>query len=330
MSPSVTWRFPSSFQKSMPRPPPVSRGRQQTPVGSRHRSGRHRQSRSAADTGRAAQVGRAIGSMRTTGTIGTMSTARADGGIWTISVIRPAGDGGPRGVDPSRHRRGAELLRHCSNGDNERRTIGEVPVGGIRTQSRGARHLPDADRVGTVGTSEVDSGGDQRRRQIAVVRWVDSAAGGNPFAEILRSRPKDVATRSRDVDLPHPNSVTLRGESVDTVGELRDRLEGNLVVLGSGMLVRSLAAAGLIDGYRLTVLPLALGSGTRLFDRPSRLRVEHSTTSRTASRCSMPSRRRPRDSRVVLPMRRPQTAALRVSPASTSTNNTAAHRRSTP
>ena len=43
------------------------------------------------------------------------------------------------------------------------------------------------------------------------------------------------------------------------------------MVLGSGDLVRQLAAAGLVDGptrereYQLTILPVVLGVGTRLF-----------------------------------------------------------------
>jgi dihydrofolate reductase len=36
-------------------------------------------------------------------------------------------------------------------------------------------------------------------------------------------------------------------------------------VLGSGELVRSLAAAGLVDRFVLSVHPLVLGSGRRLF-----------------------------------------------------------------
>jgi dihydrofolate reductase len=36
-------------------------------------------------------------------------------------------------------------------------------------------------------------------------------------------------------------------------------------VLGSGMLVRSLMRAGLVDEWLLTIHPLVLGSGRRLF-----------------------------------------------------------------
>lgn len=36
-------------------------------------------------------------------------------------------------------------------------------------------------------------------------------------------------------------------------------------MLGSGVLVRSLARAGLVDVYTLSIYPLTLGTGTRLF-----------------------------------------------------------------
>ncbi len=42
-------------------------------------------------------------------------------------------------------------------------------------------------------------------------------------------------------------------------------MEGDLVVLGSGELVRSLASAGLVDVYMLSIYPLTLGTGTKLF-----------------------------------------------------------------
>ena len=46
---------------------------------------------------------------------------------------------------------------------------------------------------------------------------------------------------------------------------------GDLGVIGSASLVRSLHAAGLIHRYTLLICPLTLGSGTRLFDGPAPL-----------------------------------------------------------
>jgi dihydrofolate reductase len=39
----------------------------------------------------------------------------------------------------------------------------------------------------------------------------------------------------------------------------------DLVIMGSSALIRSLSRAGLIDEYLLTITPLVLGQGRRLF-----------------------------------------------------------------
>jgi dihydrofolate reductase len=52
---------------------------------------------------------------------------------------------------------------------------------------------------------------------------------------------------------------------MDEVAALKQKSGQDLVVLGSGVLVRDLAVAGLIDEYVLTTIPVVLGSGTRLF-----------------------------------------------------------------
>ena len=39
----------------------------------------------------------------------------------------------------------------------------------------------------------------------------------------------------------------------------------DLVIMGSGALIQSLSRAGLIDEYLLTITPLVLGEGRRLF-----------------------------------------------------------------
>ena len=46
---------------------------------------------------------------------------------------------------------------------------------------------------------------------------------------------------------------------------LKAEVDDDLLILGSGELVRSLMAAGLVDEYTLLIHPLVLGSGQRLF-----------------------------------------------------------------
>jgi dihydrofolate reductase len=97
-----------------------------------------------------------------------------------------------------------------------------------------------------------------------VGHWLGVSAP-NPFTEVLRATPKFVASRRSDAPLPHPNSTLLHGEAVDTVRALKERTDGDLIMLGSASLLHALQEAGLVDGYVLTVVPVILGGGTRLF-----------------------------------------------------------------
>jgi len=98
---------------------------------------------------------------------------------------------------------------------------------------------------------------------------------GNPFTDVLNRSQKYVASRTLQEPLPWVNSTLLRGEAVETVAELRERPGKNLVILGSGALVRSLMRSNLVDRYVLSIHPLALGTGQRLFeDGGPRLRLE--------------------------------------------------------
>src|SRR5205809_737491 len=66
----------------------------------------------------------------------------------------------------------------------------------------------------------------------------------------------------------HPRRLRPRrlpGDAVPAVRDLKDQVEGDIVVLGSGDLVRQLAAAGLVDQYVITTVPVVLGRGTRLW-----------------------------------------------------------------
>jgi dihydrofolate reductase len=88
---------------------------------------------------------------------------------------------------------------------------------------------------------------------------------GNPYTEVLNRRHKYVASRRLTEPLVWENSSLLEGDPVAAVAALKRDLDGDLVALGSGELVRSLIGAGLVDVLTLSIHPLTLGSGTRLF-----------------------------------------------------------------
>jgi dihydrofolate reductase len=87
----------------------------------------------------------------------------------------------------------------------------------------------------------------------------------DPFANVLNQGQKYVASRTLEEPLPWRNSTLLRGDAEDTVPQLKERVEQDLVILGSGQLVQALMRRGLIDEVRLLIHPLTLGFGRRLF-----------------------------------------------------------------
>jgi dihydrofolate reductase len=89
---------------------------------------------------------------------------------------------------------------------------------------------------------------------------------GGPFKEMLNSSPKYVASRTLEEPPPWPNSNLIQGDANKEVATLRERPGKDIVVLGSGELLRGLMRDGLVDAYILLVHPLVLGSGQRLFD----------------------------------------------------------------
>ena len=87
----------------------------------------------------------------------------------------------------------------------------------------------------------------------------------NPYAAVLNNRQKYVASRTLEEPPAWRNSTLLRGDAMEAVAELKEQRDDDLVVLGSGELVRSLMRANLVDEYMLLIHPLVLGTGRRLF-----------------------------------------------------------------
>jgi dihydrofolate reductase len=104
-------------------------------------------------------------------------------------------------------------------------------------------------------------------------RW---ASRTGEWADRLNSMPKYVVSST----LEHPawnNSTVLAGDVVNEVSKLKQELDGDIVVYASLQLVRTLMEHDLVDELRLTVYPVVLGAGERLFGetsdkKPMRLR----------------------------------------------------------
>jgi dihydrofolate reductase len=87
----------------------------------------------------------------------------------------------------------------------------------------------------------------------------------SPFTPWLTNVRKYVASRTLREPLPWSNSVLLHGDVAQALASIKGEPGKNILVMGSGDLVRSLMPTGLTDEYLLLVHPLILGSGRRLF-----------------------------------------------------------------
>jgi dihydrofolate reductase len=87
----------------------------------------------------------------------------------------------------------------------------------------------------------------------------------NPFTEVLNATQKYVASNTLAEPLPWVNSTLLKGDVGKSVAGLKHETGGDIVILGSGDLIRSLMPHNVIDEYILLIHPLILGSGRRLF-----------------------------------------------------------------
>jgi dihydrofolate reductase len=88
------------------------------------------------------------------------------------------------------------------------------------------------------------------------------------WADRLNSLPKYVVSSS----LKEPkwsNATVLTGDVVKEVSELKQEIDGDIIIYASYQLVRTLIEHGLVDEFRLVIYPVVLGAGERLFGETS-------------------------------------------------------------
>jgi dihydrofolate reductase len=91
---------------------------------------------------------------------------------------------------------------------------------------------------------------------------------GGQLADRMNSLPKYVVSSTLE-DPDWNNSAVLKGDVVNEVSKLKQELNGEIVVLGSPQLARTLIEHDLVDELRLLVYPVVLGAGARLFGETS-------------------------------------------------------------
>jgi len=84
------------------------------------------------------------------------------------------------------------------------------------------------------------------------------------FADKFNNMPKYVVSTSLS-DPEWTNSHVLGDDLTAEVERLKSEVNGDILVNGSLQLVHALAAAGLVDEWRLMVFPVVLGEGKKLF-----------------------------------------------------------------
>ena len=94
--------------------------------------------------------------------------------------------------------------------------------------------------------------------------WSTRTAEQDPGAPFFNDTPKYVVSETLQ-SAEWQNSTLLGPYDADAISGLKDRVDGDVYVSGSGTLVRGLLADGLIDELHLFVFPVALGTGQRLF-----------------------------------------------------------------
>jgi dihydrofolate reductase len=108
--------------------------------------------------------------------------------------------------------------------------------------------------------------------------WSTRTAEDDPGAPFFNDTTKYVVSGTLET-ATWRNSEIVGPYDPDAIRRLKDEVDGDLYVSGSGTLVRAMLEDGLIDGLHLFVFPLTRGAGSRLFPEgapPRKLTLERS------------------------------------------------------
>jgi dihydrofolate reductase len=98
--------------------------------------------------------------------------------------------------------------------------------------------------------------------QMMAAYWPTAAP--DAVAEKMNSLPKIVFSGTLQA-VAWNNTRLIKGDVAEEVARLKQQPVGDMVVLGSAKLASSLLQSGLVDEYRVRVVPVLIGNGKPLF-----------------------------------------------------------------
>lgn len=132
------------------------------------------------------------------------------------------------------------------------------------------------------GMAETDAHLFGRKTYEIMAAYWPTAPADDPYGQHLNSVQKYVASRTL-TEVTWRNTTLLRGDVAQEVAKLKEQPGKNIVVLGSGNLVQTLMEHDLVDEYSLSVFPIVLGGGKKLFPDDGQLRRLRLADSKTTS-----------------------------------------------
>src|SRR5207247_8185813 len=90
----------------------------------------------------------------------------------------------------------------------------------------------------------------RRTYEIFAAHWPNQPED-DPLAPTLNALPKYVASRTLQAPLDWQNSTLLEGDVAEAVAKLKEQPGDDLLVIGSGDLLRTLIEHDLVDTYQL-------------------------------------------------------------------------------
>jgi dihydrofolate reductase len=148
--------------------------------------------------------------------------------------------------------------------------------------AHGGWHLPYMDEAAQqwVADGYAEAGGflfGRRTYELLAGYWPHAKPEEASVAEPLNNLPKYVASTTLRAPLDWQNATLLEGRVESAVRSLKAEAGGDLHVVGSTQLVKTLLEHNLVDVFRLMIDPLVLGGGKRFLPddgvkRPMHLR----------------------------------------------------------